>query len=195
MSSNAFVPDDPEASPGEQDQLMSGLETLQAEFRDLREAVQANSPANPVESPAAPTVEDLLESESFKGLLRKANEETLERVIAQAPRLDDGMRKALRLTLERMGEGRESGDPQILSEGDRCLQLRSRIRTLEEEIEGLNRNRSAFTDEGDKKRAEDRKLIVLLEAEWEKAEKELSEILSAVEDPEPPDEPDPYETD
>lgn len=183
MGSNVFVPGDPEVP--EQDQLMAGLEALQAEFQGLREAVQANSPADPVEVPAAPTVEDLLESESFKELLRKSNLETLERVIAQAPRLNDEMKKALHLTLERMGKESESGDAQTHSEGERCLELRSRIRTLEEEIEGLNGDRAAFTEEGVEKRAEDRKLIVLLEAEREKAEKELSEILSTVEDPEP----------
>jgi len=183
MSSNAFVPGDPEV-PAEQDQLMVGLEALQTEFQGLREAVQANSPADPAEVPAAPTVEDLLESESFKELLRKSNVETLERVIAQAPRLDDGMKKSLLLTLERMGEVSESGDP-APTEGERCLELRSRIRLLKEEIAGLDGDRSAWTEEGESKRAEDRKLIVLLEAERDKTEKELSEILSTVEDPGP----------
>lgn len=186
MSSNAFVPGDPEVLP-EQDQLMAGLEALQAEFRELRESVQADAPAgDPPEVSAAPTVEDLLESESFKRLLRKSNSETLERVIAQSPRLDDGMKKALHLTLDRMAEESESGDP-LPSEGSRCLELRSRIRTLKEEITDLDGGRLAFTEEGEKKRAEDRKLIVLLEAEREKTEKELSEILSTVEDPEPLD--------
>ncbi len=184
MSSNAFIPGDPEV-PAEQDQLMAGLEALQTEFQGLREAVQADSPADPAEVPAAPTVEDLLESESFKELLRKSNVETLERVIDQAPRLDDGMRKSLLLTLEGMGEESESGDL-APSEGERCLELRNRIRTLEEDIKDLDGDRLAFTEEGEKKRAEDRKLIVLLEAERKKTEKELSEILSAVEDPPDP---------
>ena len=183
MSSNAFVPGDPEV-PAEPDQLIAGLEALQVEFQGLREEVQANSPADPAEVPAAPTVEDLLESESFKELLRKSNVETLERVIAQAPRLDEGMRKSLILTLERMGQESESGDPSP-TEGERCMELRSRIRTLEEEIEDLDGTRPAFTVKGDKKRSEDRKLIVLLEAELEETEKELSEILSTVEDPGP----------
>jgi len=183
MGSNAFVPGDPEV-PAEQDQLMAGLEALQVEFQGLREEVQSNPHADPAEVPAAPTVEDLLESESFKELLRKSNVETLERVIAQAPRLDDGMKKSLLLTLERMGEESESGDP-APSEGERCLELRGRIRTLEKEIEDLDGTRPAFTVKGDEKRAEDRKLIVLLEAERDKTEKELSEILSTVEDPGP----------
>ena len=189
MGSNVFVPDDPAASTGEPEQpeqLASALRALQTELRELRETVQGSSPAT--EDPAAPTVEELLESESFKELLRKSNVETLERVIAQAPRLDAGMRKALLLTLDRMGEESETGEDQVASEGARCLELRERIRTLKGEIEDLDGNRLAFTDEGAAKRAEDRKLVVLLEAEREKVGEQLSEILSTVEGPPPEDE-------
>jgi len=181
-------------NPGDRGQITALLESLRREVSTLAAKVtranEAREDSPATENSEAPAVDELLESESLKELLRKSNKETLEQVIAQAPRLDDGMRKALLLTLDRMGEESGTGEDQAIkaaSEGDRCLELRERIRTLKSEIEKLSEGYSIFTRGRKKKEGEDRKLAVLLEAELEKAEKELSEILSTVEDPESPD--------
>jgi len=176
-------------NPDGQGQVVALLKALQEEVRTL--AVNITKPSEARENPPevtnspAPTVEKLLESEALKSLLRAGKLETLERVIAQVPRLDEGVRKALLSALAREGEEGEDSDAPTSSDGARCLELRERIRVFREEVEGLDGDRSAFTEEGVEKRTEDRKVTVLLDAEREKAEQELSEILAAVEDPEP----------
>ena len=93
------------------------------------------------------------------------------------------------MSSEGAGADDEPGEPEQ-SEGQRCLKMRDRIRTLDEEIGGLDGDRMAFTDEGEQKRARDRKLLALLEAERVKAVEELNGILAAVPDAEPEEDPD-----
>lgn len=176
-------PEEPEGSAGNQGnegEVMARLETLQKAVTQLQEKE---------------SVESVLENEAFRELVRDANADTLESLIGKTPGLDDGIREALRSTLASMrqeGEGDDEPeqDPSE-GEGSRCLKLRQRIQTLGEEIEALHGDRTAFTGEGQRERARDRKLIALLEAEREKAVEELNGIL-AVPDAEPEEEDDPW---
>jgi len=163
-----------EDNPGNEGEVLARLETLQKAVTELQEKE---------------SVESVLENEAFRELVRDANAATLESLIEKTPGLDDGVREALRLTLDQMRHESASGDDDEpepeLSGGSRCLELRQRIQTLGEEMEALRGERTAFTEEGVNKRAEDRKVISLLEAERAKAVEELNEILSAVSDAEP----------
>lgn len=172
-------PEEPEGSqgnPGNEGEVLARLEALQKAVTELQKKE---------------SVESVLENEAFRELVRDANAETVERLIEETPGLDEGVKKALRLTLGRMRQESAPGDDDEpeLSDGDRCLKLRSRIRTLGEEIEGLDGDRSAFTDEGEQKRAKDKKLTALLAADREKAVEELNGILS-VPAAEPGEDPD-----
>ncbi len=163
-------------NPGNEGEVMARFETLQKAVTELQEKE---------------SVESVLENEAFRELVRDANADTLESLIEKTPGLDDGVREALRSTLDQMRHETAPGDDDEpeLSEGERCLELRSRIRTLDEELEGLDGDRAAFTSDGKTERARDRKLIALYEAQREKAVEELNGIL-AVPDAEPEEDPD-----
>lgn len=188
MSGKAFVPDDLEVpeepggsqgNPGNEGEVMKSLKALQDEVSELREKVATR------QAPEV-TVESILDSESFRNLIQDANAQTLERVISKTQGLDDSVKKALFLTLGKIRQesSGEEDEPEV-SEGQRCLELRDRIRTLKEEIESLDGDRAAFTDEGEQKRSQDRKLIALLEGERKSAIEILNGILAVMPDVKP----------
>lgn len=185
MNDEVFVPEEGsegEGNPGNEGEVLESLKALQEEVRELREEISADDP-----------VESILENEAFRDLIRDANAATLERLIADTPGLDDGVQKALRLTLDKMRETGD-GDEEGLGQGERVLALRRHIRKLDEELKltavdsgFLDR---VFTEKTDEEEADEKKLAVLLTAERDKAAQELREILAALPDAEPEEDPD-----
>jgi len=185
MNDDIFVPEEGsegEGNPGNEGGVLESLKALQEEVRELREKISADDP-----------VESILENEAFRDLIRDANAATLERLIADTPGLDDGVQKALRLTLDKMRENGD-GDEEGPSEGARVLALRGHIRKLDEELKALRGEDRGllnfFTETTDEEEADEKKLAVLLTAERDKAAQELREILAALPDAEPEEDPD-----
>jgi len=111
------------------------------------------------------------------------------------PGNDDQVMESLEALQEEVRELREKVDSEVpeenideLSEGERVLELRARLRELDDELKllsGSDRGIFDFTEKTDEEEVEERKLVVLLEGERKKAAEALSEIIAAVPDAEP----------
>lgn len=70
------------------------------------------------------------------------------------------------------------------SKAQRAVNIFRRLRQIPDEIEELNCDRAAFTENGERKRAADKKLAAALEAERSELQLELDRMLEEL--PEPP---------
>jgi len=111
------------------------------------------------------------------------------------PGNEDQVNESIEALQEEVRELREKVDSEApeenideLSEGERVLELRARLRELDGELKllrGEDRGIFDFTEKTDEEEVEERKLVLLLEGERKKAAEELSEIIAAVTDVEP----------
>ncbi len=101
----------------------------------------------------------------------------------------EALREEVRELREKVdSEDRPEEDIDELSEGERVLELRARLRELDGELKLLgsaDRGIFDFTEKTEEEEVEERKLAILLEAERKKTAEELSEIIAAVPDAEP----------
>lgn len=70
--------------------------------------------------------------------------------------------------------------------GQRAVNIFSRLRQIPEDIEKLDAERMAFTENGERKRTSDRKLAAALESEREELQAELEKILQELPEPAEP---------
>jgi len=183
-NNDTFITEEPDRaapSPGSPSPT-SNMQALEAEIRRLRAAIEARPVGTPApSSPEAATDEDLLNSEGFRELLHESSAETLKEVIRQTPRLDDGAKKSLLLTLDRLATGTETDEAKVaVSEGGRCLELQQGLRAIDAEIAVLKEASGWFSGATGPEKERNRKTIVLLEADALVKQQELDEILSTV---------------